>query len=78
LVNREGVEACRLESDKGIAVVLLNWTDEPIDDLTVEVPGVKAFRKVTSIEQGEVRGAVAEGTMRLALPLKHVDILLIE
>ena len=78
LIDRPVVEACRLQSDGGIAVVLLNWTDEPIERLTVTIPTPGPFRKVTSIQQGEVPSAVVEDGLRLSLPLGDSDVLLIE
>lgn len=78
VVGTAGVEACLLESPQGMAVVLLNWTDEPIDNLAVNVADVKAFRKVSSVEQGALRGTFTEGRMKLTLPLRHTDVLLIE
>src|SRR5262249_34462905 len=42
--DAEVVEACRLQSKAGIAVVLLNWTDEPIHDLEVTVTDVGDVR----------------------------------
>ncbi len=72
------MEACRLQSDKGIAIVLLNWTDEPIASLTVSVPQIGKFRKVTSLESGAVKSTLAGSTLKVTLPLKSVDVLMIE
>jgi hypothetical protein len=76
--NQEGVEICRLDSAQGIALVVLNWTDEPINSLAITLPNAGKFRKVTSIEQGAVQGA-AEGTaLKFSLPVKNVDVLMVE
>jgi hypothetical protein len=78
VLDRPVVEACRLQSDRGIAVVLLNWTDDPIERLTVAIPAPGPFRKVTSIQQGELPGTVEGGALRMRLPLRDADVLLIE
>jgi hypothetical protein len=80
LLNREVVEACRLESDKGIGIVLLNWTDEPIDVLEVIVPNAGVVRKISSVsvQPDQLRASVVGQTVRIELPLKDVDVLLIE
>jgi hypothetical protein len=77
-LSLEVVEACRLQSDRGIAVVLLNWADEPIDRLTVTVPRAGGFRNITSLERGPVEAAREGDGVRVTLPLDHVDVLLIE
>ena len=78
IVSQEGVEACRLQSDKGIAITLLNWTDEPISTLTVKVPKNTKFKKVTSLQSGAVKSAMEGDMLKITLPLKHVDVLMIE
>lgn len=77
-VSTPGVEACLLQSDKGIAVVLLNWTDEPIRNLTVTLPNVGEFREVSSVEGGVLKGVITGTSMKVSLPLKHVDVLMVE
>ncbi len=77
-VSREGVEACRLQSEKGIAVVLLNWTGEPVRSLTVTVPRSAAFGRVTSLEKGRLRPVAAGDQVTVTLPLESVDVLLVE
>ncbi len=78
LLDRPVVEACRLQSAKGIAIVLLNWTDEPIERLTVAIPTPGPFRKITSIQRGELPSSVEGGSLRVSLPLEDTDVLLIE
>lgn len=78
IVSTAGVEACRLESPKGIAVVLLNWTDRPLKSVKITIPGAGKFRKVTSVERGPVGGVLHRGAAAVELPLKSVDVLLLE
>jgi hypothetical protein len=77
-MNREGVEACRLQSGKGIAVVLLNWTDQPIASLTVTVPATGKFHKVSSAQGAAVKSTVTADGIQVILPVKDVDVLMIE
>lgn len=78
VVSQEGVEACRLQSDGGIAIVLLNWTDEPVASLRVSVPRAGGFRTVTSLQRGAVKSSGEGDTVEATLPLGGVDVLLIE
>lgn len=73
-----GVEACRVESEKGIAIVLLNWTDQPISNLTVTVPRNGEFRKVSSIEGSALKTAASGNGLTISLSLKNVDVLMVE
>lgn len=78
LLSEEVVEGCRLNSEKGVAVVLLNWTDEPIHNLTVTVPGTGQFGKVTSLKHGSLEPVRDGDGLRVKLPVRDVDVLLIE
>lgn len=78
LVSREGVEACLLQSEKGLAVVLLNWTDEPIENLSVTIPGGAKWKKVSSIENSAMKTTRENDDLKIAMPLKSVDVLMIE
>ncbi len=77
LVDREGVEACRLDSAAGTAIVLLNWTDVPIESLTVTLPE-GGPESVTSARRSPVRAEKRGAALRITLPLRDVDVLLIE
>ena len=79
VVSHEVVEVCRLQSDQGIALVILNWTDEPIRTLTLEVPDVGGHTKVTSV-QGSIliSQPIEPNTLRIQLPIQAVDVVLIE
>lgn len=74
----EGVEVCRLQSDRGIALVLLNWTDEPIPSFTVEISEFGKFNQVTSVRESLVSSTVTGNILSVTLPLNSVDVLLIE
>jgi hypothetical protein len=77
-VDREVVEACRLESARGIAIVLLNWTGAPIESLAVTVPRAKHFRNVRSAERGPLAAATKGDGIEVTLPLTDVDVLMLE
>ena len=79
VVSHEVVEVCRLQSDQGIALVILNWTDEPIQTLTLEVPGVGRHTKVTSVQGSTLSSQPIEpNTLRIQLSIQAVDVVLIE
>lgn len=78
-VGVPGVEALRLESDAGIAVVLLNWTGAPIDTLGVTVKNPGRFSRASSIERGALVAAPgADAALSVTLPLETVDVLMLE
>jgi hypothetical protein len=78
-VSIPGVEALRLESDAGIAVVLLNWTGTSIDALGVTVPNPGRFSRVSSIERGALVATPRANTaLSVTLPLATVDVLMLE
>lgn len=79
VVSHEVVEVCRLQSALGIALVILNWTDEPIQTLKVEVPNVGSHRTVTSIKGSAVSSQlIGINTLNIQLPIDTVDVVLIE
>jgi hypothetical protein len=79
VVSHEVVEVCRLQSVHGIALVILNWTDEPIQTLTMEVPDVGGHTTVTSAQGSPITSQMlAPNTLKLQLPIKAVDVVLIE
>jgi hypothetical protein len=77
-VSRPGVEALRLDAPEGIAVVLLNWTGEPIEALDVAVSNPGRFARASSIERGLLRGEARPGALGVTLPLETVDVLMVE
>ncbi|MGB8700106.1 MAG: hypothetical protein WCD18_11875, partial [Thermosynechococcaceae cyanobacterium] len=79
VASHEVVEVCRLQSDQGIALVILNWTDEPIQTLTLIVPDVEGHTKVTSGQGSNLSSQLVEpNTLRIQLPIQAVDVVLIE
>jgi hypothetical protein len=73
------VEAAILESEKGIAVTLLNWTGNPVSLATVRIPGLQGARisKVKSAECGDLKYRIDNNQLSVTLPLKTVDVLMI-
>src|SRR5262249_8605871 len=67
-LSQQVVEADRLQSDKGIAITLLNWTDQPIAGLTVTVPNVGPFTTVCTANGALVQTQLNGDTMQITLP----------
>jgi hypothetical protein len=78
LTSHAAVEARRLQSSQGIAVVLLNWTGEAISALKVTLPS-GGFRRITSVKRGSLNNtATNKATASVTLPLDDVDVLMLE
>jgi hypothetical protein len=78
-LSHEVFEACRLESSKGIAIVLLNWTGEPIPALTVTVPDIGMFTNTVKLADGTVINYSISGTtLTVIVSMQYVDVLMIE
>ena len=73
------------------AVVLINWRDEPVDDLIVRFPGNDKLKTVRSVRQaghftghlheqeaGELQITMADGTPQVNLRLAVYDYLLVD
>ncbi|MEO6907924.1 MAG: beta-galactosidase trimerization domain-containing protein, partial [Abditibacteriaceae bacterium] len=78
ITDQKGVETVLLQSSKGIAVTLLNWTAKPINNLSVTIADPGKFRKVTSADGVAVKSTFVNGQLKVLLPLKDVDVLMIE
>jgi hypothetical protein len=79
VVDQAGVEAMRLDSAQGIAVVLLNWTDQPIRSLHVTVPDAGRFTQVSSAETAQlVATQTSGGAVTATIAIANVDILMFE
>jgi hypothetical protein len=79
LLSHGAVEARRLQSDAGIAVVLFNWTGAPLLEITAIVRDARPFPRVTSLRRGPLLGQPVDGAnLRVTLPLDNVDVLLFE
>ncbi|NQU10937.1 hypothetical protein HQ590_09115 [bacterium] len=76
-VDLPGVEACLLESDQGLAIVLLNWTGQPASKIWVTIPEAGRFSKIESLEQGTLKPSSTADDLELGLPLDTVDVLLL-
>jgi len=73
------VEALRLDSDKGTAVTLLNWSAKSIDSLEVTVRNVKPGAKVRSARGVQLTAVPAGQGIKVTLSMpKVIDVLLIE
>ena len=77
-LSQFGVEACRLQSPAGIALVLLNWTGQPIRSLKIDVPAAGKFHKVSSLDHGAVTATTDGDTLHVTVPLNSADVLMIE
>jgi hypothetical protein len=77
-VSVDLIEACLLDSAQGIAVVLLNWNDEPFQSVTVTVAGAGHYRNVTSVQSGSRTPTTSGDDLVISVPLEYVDVLLIE
>ncbi|MGC9316930.1 MAG: hypothetical protein ACP5KN_02700 [Armatimonadota bacterium] len=67
------VEWSAVDSDQGTAVLLVNWTGEPIPELTVTVRGDLGDRGVRSVEQGPLTPHASEDGWQVTLPLGLTD-----
>jgi hypothetical protein len=77
-VSQPVVEADRLQSDKGIAITLLNWSGQPISSLTVTIPNAGNFTIVCTAQGVPVQTQVNGTTLQVTLPLDHVDVLMLQ
>jgi hypothetical protein len=69
----------RLQSGRGIAVVLANWTSAPVETLKVTVHRIGAFRRIRSARYGPLPNLLSDGDDAVVrLPLEAVDILVLE
>jgi hypothetical protein len=78
LLSNEVVEACRLQSENGIAVVLLNWTDEPISNLGVTLADPGNFKRVSSAQGVTLTSSITARGLHVQMPLKDVDVVIVE
>jgi hypothetical protein len=84
------VEAQYMDGPNGAIVVLINWREKPLDDLTVSFPGTPQIRSVRSLQAaGYFRGHLHEqqggslaiettrGTSQVRTRLEVIDFLLV-
>jgi hypothetical protein len=72
------VEMSLLSGERGSALVLANYTYQPIDMMTVDVTLDRSVTRVTSTEGVAVTFENRPGGVRLRLPLAWTDIVLLE
>lgn len=72
------VQADLLAGENGSAVVLANYTYQPIKALTLDVRLSKNFSRAASVEGSKIQTSkLPDGKVRLILPLKWTDIILL-
>ncbi|MGI8470492.1 MAG: hypothetical protein ACR2N3_18795 [Pyrinomonadaceae bacterium] len=71
------VETDFLRGASGSVVVLANYTYQPIDDLTIEIKTSETFKRAVSTEGIPIKMEQTKGTLRLELPLKWTDMILL-
>jgi hypothetical protein len=76
-ISVDEVEGALLESEKGVAVTLLNWSGQPQRKITVTIRNAGKVAKIESVEQGVLRSWPVPGGIEVELPLKDVDVLLL-
>ena len=72
------VETSLLAGPKASALVLVNYTYEPVASLSVELRSPVPIKKATSLEHGPITLQNTEAGVRLVLPLEWTDIVLLE
>jgi hypothetical protein len=72
------VETSFLQGNEGSAIVLANYTYQPIKDLTIDLQISKPFKKAVSIEGKKVKVQKNGGKVRLQLPLEWTDMILLK
>ncbi len=77
VVSHPLVESPLLVSDAGAAVTLLNWTGEPIENLTVGLHLPFPVQSVESVRRGALDFRQQKGRIELAIPLEAADIILL-
>jgi len=72
-LSQPGIGAYLLESEQGAALVLCNYTRDPVDSLEVQIR-LDRIRKVTSHRQGKLRTKINDGVVTFTLPLGLTDV----
>jgi len=76
-VDRPMIEAPLLASEDGVTVTLLNWTNEPQQDVLLKVRTERPVGSVRSVKRGRVRYRRADGFVTVKLPVDTVDVLML-
>ena len=74
----EGVEASRLDSSAGSAIVLLNWTRAAQPDLSILIRNAGNVRSVESAERGKLDFSREGEGIRVRVPLSDTDVLMLK
>ncbi len=75
-ISEDLVEGCLLQSEKGIAIVLLNWSDRE-KELSLTINDAVNIIKAESVENGSVQWEKSKNTLRLKTVLKTVDVIML-
>lgn len=71
------VEAPMLVSEKGIAVTVFNWTNTPMEKVTVSVRTSMPIKSASSVLAGALKMTSADGVVTVELPVKSVDVVML-
>jgi hypothetical protein len=77
-VNLPVIEASRLDSPQGSAIVLLNWTDTPQKQISVTIHDAARYTRVSSAQGIPVQSERDGQNLRVTLPLDYADVLLLK
>jgi hypothetical protein len=78
MVSHDQVQADLLQSGKGIAITLLNWSGQPIPSLTVCIPNASSFTTVCTAQGVPIQTQVIGTSLQVTLPLNDVDVLMLQ
>ena len=76
--NMPVVETNFLNGANGAAIVLANYTYRPISSLTIDLKTSQPFKQAVSVEGGRIEIKHLKDGVRLTLPLKLTDIILLK
>ena len=76
-LSKPVVEASLLTGPEGSALVLVNYTYQPIPALKIQLPVIPPFRQAVSTEGVKVEVRRTQTGAELTLPLEWTDIVLL-
>lgn len=76
-VSSAMVETPLLDSEHGIAITVFNWTNAPLDSVTVAVRAGRPIRSASSVLQGPLEITEAAGVVAMRLPVHSVDVVML-
>ena len=71
------VETPVLASEKGLAVTLLNWTNEPKEQVTLKVRTERPVARASSVKHERVDWKQGDGYVEVKMPIDTVDVLMV-